>query len=664
MLIRQLEMSNFGPYNGRHIVDLAITPHTPVVLVYGENERGKTSFANAIRWCLYGKARGRGGREISTVSLMNYEALDGQIYNTTVRLDFEHAGQEYRLTRHVQASRRPATDRDLDALVSLEIDGSVQPSEHAHDIISGILHQDISRFFLFDGEMLSEYEDLLNDPDRAPVVVKQSIEEILGLPALQRGERDLEDLRVSAERKQLQEARKSRQNERLVRDAAQKEEELNAVTEDIGRNIELKQRLDDRRTELRQGRERFAETQAEVKLLDEREAQAAELLAEMEEARRVCRSLVRSNWWMPLEARIQAEIQAVSAAESADRERLRRVSHLRHEISGAEAIVSGGPCSQCGQPVPESQLEALRAHLESLKRELRHEDGDEGGARQGRERGMHLRTFAGSNSLPTLYAAETALRRLRLRHGRTQRHIVEVKARVRDHDRAEIQQLERAYDECVLQLEGVTRLLHGLEAQKIALRNVLERLRQEIRALPGADRQLAAEATLLGAIETLFERGIEAFKEQVRHDVEEEATRIHQMLTSEPDYDRLRINAQYGLILQNREGRTIRSRSAGSEQILALSLIGALNKCATREAPVIMDTPFGRLDVTHRANMLRFAPTFGAQVILLVQSGEFDRRGDMEHLAGRVAREYRIVRDGASDRSRIEVVRMQGGNDA
>jgi len=129
------------------------------------------------------------------------------------------------------------------------------------------------------------------------------------------------------------------------------------------------------------------------------------------------------------------------------------------------------------------------------------------------------------------------------------------------------------------------------------------------------------------------------------------------MLSNEQDYERLRITPQYGLVLTNKEGRTIHQRSAGSEQVLALSLIGALNRCATREAPVIMDTPFGRLDVGHRANILKFAPSFGRQVLLLVQSGEFDRSRDMEYLAGKVSREYRITRAGASDRSTIEPVR-------
>ncbi|MGH9962644.1 MAG: AAA family ATPase, partial [Pyrinomonadaceae bacterium] len=89
MLLRRIELSNFGPYHGRHAVDLTVSLGSPVVLVHGENERGKTSLANAIRWCLYGRARGRAGRDLTTVSLINWEALDAGVFNMTVRLEFE-----------------------------------------------------------------------------------------------------------------------------------------------------------------------------------------------------------------------------------------------------------------------------------------------------------------------------------------------------------------------------------------------------------------------------------------------------------------------------------------------------------------------------------------------------------------------------------------------
>ena len=45
------------------------------------------------------------------------------------------------------------------------------------------------------------------------------------------------------------------------------------------------------------------------------------------------------------------------------------------------------------------------------------------------------------------------------------------------------------------------------------------------------------------------------------------------------------------------------ARSAGAEQIVALSLIEALNFHGRRKGPMLMDTPAGRLDKSHREKM-------------------------------------------------------------
>ncbi|MCA1705536.1 MAG: hypothetical protein LC808_20675, partial [Actinobacteria bacterium] len=62
--------------------------------------------------------------------------------------------------------------------------------------------------------------------------------------------------------------------------------------------------------------------------------------------------------------------------------------------------------------------------------------------------------------------------------------------------------------------------------------------------------------------------------------------------------------------------------SAGQEQIIAFSLIGALNRNATRRPPIIMDTPLGRLGVKHKTNVMKHLADFGDQVILLVHDDE------------------------------------------
>jgi DNA sulfur modification protein DndD len=138
----------------------------------------------------------------------------------------------------------------------------------------------------------------------------------------------------------------------------------------------------------------------------------------------------------------------------------------------------------------------------------------------------------------------------------------------------------------------------------------------------------------------------------MRERVGEEASEIFTQLTTEPDYSGLTITGKYYLEIIDSNKRIISRRSAGAEQIVAMSLIGALVRCAVRQGPVVMDTPFGRLDTGHRRRILEWAPTIGTQVMLFVQSGEFNRERDFQYLSNKVGREYRINRV-ASNRSSI-----------
>jgi DNA sulfur modification protein DndD len=65
-----------------------------------------------------------------------------------------------------------------------------------------------------------------------------------------------------------------------------------------------------------------------------------------------------------------------------------------------------------------------------------------------------------------------------------------------------------------------------------------------------------------------------------------------------------------------------------------------------------MDTPFGRLDPGHRANILRFVPTLGEQIVLLVHGGEIDRDRDLQHVAERIGGEY-VIEHPSSARSQV-----------
>jgi len=66
-------------------------------------------------------------------------------------------------------------------------------------------------------------------------------------------------------------------------------------------------------------------------------------------------------------------------------------------------------------------------------------------------------------------------------------------------------------------------------------------------------------------------------------------------------------------------------RSAGENQIFATALIAGLAKVSGVKAPMVVDTPLGRLDSKHRANILKFwTGDKNRQVILLSQDEEID----------------------------------------
>ena len=61
-----------------------------------------------------------------------------------------------------------------------------------------------------------------------------------------------------------------------------------------------------------------------------------------------------------------------------------------------------------------------------------------------------------------------------------------------------------------------------------------------------------------------------------------------------------------------------------------------------------MDTPFGRLDLKHRAHVLSYLPKMARQVVLLVHEGELSRERDYGHIAEHVAAAYEIERISAT----------------
>lgn len=652
MKLRHVKLENFGPFNGKHEINLTVTDSARVILIHGENERGKTTLANAIRWCLYRQAVGRNSIPIPTARLLNSDAKALGQFNVAVSLEFEHAGARYDLERHAQAGRLPSEDRDFEYRCSLRKDGNFQPEGSIERAIREILHPQISRFFLFDGEMLNEYEELLRDQYRRANVVKQSIEQILGLPSIQNAVSSLAELKRITERSQLAEARSRRDNERLIAQAQQKEEEVNALEKDILRQAEIKANLETERNELRQQMETFGEVRADLKDLDRLEKAVKQADEDAEALTKEIQVLLKESWWLPLERAVAATAQRAQDLAQQASATLAKRDQLSRELAEIDNAMAQAICGLCGHQLSETDIRGLSIKRGDIQTKLSSIGSVEDSSKYF-ETMTVLRPFVGKAAHQLLREKEGAWRRIGIKKRQDKAEIEQIRERVKTDYRAEIGQVERNLEKCLGQIRDAEKSLADANERRSEADAALQRLQRQIRTLPSANKGLAIQAALFESLREVFESAVEEFRQRLREDVQREASDIHKALSAEPGYGGLLINEQFGLSLLNDRGRVIPDRSAGSEQIVALSLIGALNRCATKEGPVVMDTPFGRLDRRHRANILKFAPNFGAQVVLLVQSGELERDRDLNDLRQYIAHEYVIDRDGASDRSRI-----------
>lgn len=237
-----------------------------------------------------------------------------------------------------------------------------------------------------------------------------------------------------------------------------------------------------------------------------------------------------------------------------------------------------------------------------------------------------------------------------------QRRIDTIRESLRGHDDVAIRQLERDYDDVVKRIAEIEKSLEGQLSKRGQAEADHRRAQAALRRLKGVDPTIRGETAAWEVLERVFDLAIGRFRDQLRLQVQDAATEIFRQLTTASDMERLTINSTYGLRIVATGEREITTRSAGAEQIVALSLIGALNKCAVREGPVVMDTPFGRLDRAHRENILRYVPQMSRQVILLVQSGEFERNRDLPLLDGLVAREYELVQHGSSTQTEVHAL--------
>ena len=121
----------------------------------------------------------------------------------------------------------------------------------------------------------------------------------------------------------------------------------------------------------------------------------------------------------------------------------------------------------------------------------------------------------------------------------------------------------------------------------------------------------------------------------------------------------IRMNNDYGVFIKNRTGKEERpgDLSDGEKLCLGLCFMSALHNISGFELPIVMDTPLGVLDTDLRNNLAKSLPQFmgGKQIIMLVTSTEYTDEF-RDPLINNLEHEYTIKWSNSEDGKESEVI--------
>ena len=642
MILHKLTLNNVGLFRGKQTLQLTPNGRGPIILIGGMNGAGKTTLLDAVRFCLYGK-RVLGNRVSHNEY---YDYLAGMIHRgpdsvmplnrASVSLEFEYAhGGETKQYR-VERAWRQDTSNPRSASEHLTISennwlDTEFDAEHWQDRIEEFIPIGVSQFFFFDGEDIQK----LADDSSHDLYLAESIKALLGLNLVERLQ---SDLRIYA-------------NRLVKRDSPEPvQEEINTVETEI-----------------------TALTSSLARMQEHTESQHTQIVK--------------------LEAQIARQESRIAAEGGSYAEKQESLKLQQEQLHTDIEAFEGDIRDLCGELFPFALVPELLKRLgERLVKEIELDEWETRDQVLKTQNMEVLETLASEEfwdsaslsgpQIETIYAKIKPLLKTRLERPETLHGFKKIRDRSpSEYDRLlewidacldevpqEFRELNDALKETQAELQEVEQALQKVPAEEVlkplveklsALNQKLGQLRkheqdteQSIRTLSYQLEMAERKLDKLRYTQQLEEAHIQRQKrvENVQSVLSAYTARLTQakiatlgnaivegfnQFSHKPDrIRRVEMNPEtFAVTLYDTHNRPLLKEelSAGEKQIYTTALLWALAKTSGKALPMILDTPLGRLDSSHRQLLIeRYFPYASHQIVLLSTDTEVE--GDLHLL--------------------------------
>ncbi|MFB8382559.1 AAA family ATPase [Streptomyces rubiginosohelvolus] len=662
MKLLKLTLENFRAFYGRQVLDLGVEDGKPAVLIFGNNGAGKTTLLNAFAWALYGKFSDDVEQQHRVIHDQKWaEASMGAPISASVELKFEHSGVVFLARREVATAKGAEEQVAVAATLTLtEIkDGESKTVPNGQDRIEKILPEGLRRFFFFNGERM---EKMFTGEDNNGEV-KQAIKTLMDLEPMERA--ISEHLPAAAKRlaKEIAKGGNSRlqqladQQEDLEQQQAKARDEALRVSKDTSSYereiLELERSL--------RSHEVSKPLQNARKKLEWQIGQKSDQLKDRHAKKR---EILSQGGFLAFTAGVDQQV--VNLAEAMRKRRELPAGIQRDFIEG---LLQEGEC-MCGTPVPEgspayAELDKRRynAGLADVEARWMYVSGQM----------MHLGDER-QKLLVNLRQAAVEIQSCQDEIKRLEEEKSDIDRQLEGVNEQDVQRLEhkrKQFDE--KRVEGLAehKRLEKLVADFEAEIDKVKRLFRGAEAADATSRKVQRQVNLVNEVLEVFREALELKTEEVREELDTKLKEVFKRIfrkSYEPE-----LTDDFDLLLNSSAGIAI--RSTGENQVLGLSFVGAVSEVAqqihqrkskSRDEilteggiyPVVMDAPFGSLDLTYQEEIAQALPKLTSQIVTMLSNSQ--ARGKvMENLQGSASRMY-VLRSVTPNTGVEETIEING----
>lgn len=613
MKLKSLTLENFKQYKGKN--NITFNSEGKMTIIYGFNGFGKSRLHSFFHWVLYGEDR---DNEIIYNNQAIEKLFDNDLHSVNGTLEFSHNNTHYTLYRTQDFRKKGNVLRFEDMKLALRyIDdrGNHAPQSEPQNFINQIFPKELSPYFLFDGEGMTN--ELLHGKKvtKFSRSLKEAVNQLFGLGIYENAISDL-----GSDNKKLGvigELNSQKVNDKSDYSIDTLRSVIYSKTKDIEELEAKNKKIDEERTEL----------ENQIKVLSEQIGKSEnpkeiedrnKLIQKRIESRKLAKlnhfdrfgKSITNKYLNNLIAGRAYNIPNLSAEYYVENSNQYISRNLINEILTTNLCV-------CGEKIDPKK----KTHLSQLLNTLPPVSF------------KHNYTRLKNNAVRRVDEIPTIVKEL----DSMDRELLSINE--------ELYELKKEYDknlEKLKEFDSIGVLVSKREEAEAKLKSVNEKYRTNERLINDNKNQIEGAKSRLKKAEKSSNHNkriqfkidfINRLKDQIEKEFEEKKRSQKQVLEdSIKDLIKKMLNAKRDIYLNDDFTMTIKTMdkkesmlSAGQSAVISFSYIGGVLKALksldydfiSKEYPLILDAPLSHLDKEHINRVFKYLPDFADQLVIL-----------------------------------------------